>query len=110
MNLFEFIQNNPGAVLVAIIVIAVAVNLALATIVRVPIIIVNRWLRSRNIAKQGWPPPHCDGDGDLVQEADEYRWDDFNAWMEQLDERLGGVRLGPVELAKLSFEAARERE
>jgi hypothetical protein len=24
----------------------------------------NRWLRSRNIKHHGWPPPHCDADGD----------------------------------------------
>jgi len=25
----------------------------------------NRYLRSRNIARQGWPPPHLDADGDF---------------------------------------------
>ena len=28
----------------------------------------NRWLRSRNIKEQGWPPPHCDADGDFFSE------------------------------------------
>ncbi len=33
----------------------------------------NRWCRSRNIRAQGWPPPHCDADGDFpkVEEKDE---------------------------------------
>lgn len=25
----------------------------------------NRWLRGRNIRAKGWPPPHCDADGDF---------------------------------------------
>lgn len=27
----------------------------------------NRVIRSRNIRAQGWPPPHCDADGDAVE-------------------------------------------
>lgn len=27
----------------------------------------NRYMRSRNIAARGWPPPHCDADGDAVE-------------------------------------------
>ena len=30
----------------------------------------NRWLRSRNIREHGWPPPHCDADGDAVKDED----------------------------------------
>lgn len=29
-----------------------------------PFRLVNRWIRSRNIAAQGWPPFHLDADGD----------------------------------------------
>lgn len=25
----------------------------------------NRWCRMKNIAANGWPPPHCDADGDF---------------------------------------------
>lgn len=27
----------------------------------------NRVIRHLNIRKHGWPPPHCDADGDLIQ-------------------------------------------
>ncbi len=26
---------------------------------------INRFIRHRNIKAHGWPPPHCDADGDL---------------------------------------------
>lgn len=28
----------------------------------------NRFLRYKNIKNQGWPPPHCDADGDFKKE------------------------------------------
>lgn len=28
----------------------------------------NRWLRSRNIKHQGWPPSHLDADGDFKED------------------------------------------
>jgi len=30
----------------------------------------NRYLRHRNILKHGYPPPHCDADGDFPEEKD----------------------------------------
>jgi hypothetical protein len=30
----------------------------------------NRLLRHLNIRKQGWPPPHCDADGDFKPDVD----------------------------------------
>jgi hypothetical protein len=30
----------------------------------------NRWLRSRNIKHHGWPPPHCDADGDFAPQPE----------------------------------------
>ena len=31
----------------------------------------NRLMRMFNIRKNGWPPPHCDADGDFPPEPDE---------------------------------------
>lgn len=31
----------------------------------------NRFMRHLNIRKHGWPPPHCDADGDFKPEEDE---------------------------------------
>jgi hypothetical protein len=33
----------------------------------------NRRCRSKNIVAQGWPPAHCDADGDPIQEL---RWNE----------------------------------
>lgn len=30
----------------------------------------NRTMRHLNIRKQGWPPPHCDADGDFKPEPE----------------------------------------
>lgn len=32
--------------------------------------IVRRLVRAANIALHGWPPPHCDADGDIIKRAD----------------------------------------
>ena len=29
-----------------------------------PFQLINRFIRHRNIVAHGWPPPHCDADGD----------------------------------------------
>jgi len=29
----------------------------------------NRWCRTRNIKAHGWPPAHCDADGDFRKEV-----------------------------------------
>ena len=31
----------------------------------------NRIVRGMNLRKLGWPPPHCDGDGDFRPEKDD---------------------------------------
>ena len=31
----------------------------------------NRWLRHKNILKHGYPPPHCDADGDFREKKTE---------------------------------------
>lgn len=35
-----------------------------ALIIGLPFQLYNRTLRAINIRKHGWPPPHCDADGD----------------------------------------------
>lgn len=36
-----------------------------------PFKLANRWIRHRNILAHGWPPAHCDADGDLVKRKEE---------------------------------------
>lgn len=46
--------------------------LGLAVILAVsPFRMWNRYMRSKNIAAHGWPPPHCDADGDLHKDKSE---------------------------------------
>lgn len=40
-------------------------------LVALPVKLVNRWIRHRNIIMQGWPPVHVDADGDPVKEDSE---------------------------------------
>jgi hypothetical protein len=36
-----------------------------------PFEIVYRWIRHLDIKAQGWPPAHCDADGDAVEENED---------------------------------------
>lgn len=54
MNFFEFMTNNP---ILSVILAIVFADLLLK--------LVNRTLRHWNIRKHGYPPPHCDADGDM---------------------------------------------
>jgi hypothetical protein len=61
-DLLKFASDNPWltfflAVLAAEVIIRVVVNLP------------NRILRHWNIRKHGYPPPHCDADGDFKEQS-----------------------------------------
>ena len=61
-DLLKFASDNPWltfflAVLAAEVIIRVVVNLP------------NRILRHWNIHKHGYPPPHCDADGDFKEQS-----------------------------------------
>ena len=61
-DLFKFASDNPWltfflAAITAEVIIRVAVNLP------------NRVLRHWNIHKHGYPPPHCDADGDFKEQS-----------------------------------------
>ena len=38
---------------------------------KLPFILVNRWIRHRNIVAKGWPPAHLDADGDPIKKPEE---------------------------------------
>jgi hypothetical protein len=62
MNIFEFMTGSPW--------LSVGMALILAYIIAWPFRLVNRWIRHRNIAARGWPPPHLDADGDRHEDCD----------------------------------------
>ncbi len=49
-----------------VVLIGLIVNLIYAVLFRLP----NRLLRHLNIRKAGWPPAHCDADGDFKPEPE----------------------------------------
>ena len=61
MNIFEFMSSSPF--LSAFIALLIAIVLE-CVLFKVP----NRYFRSRNIKLHGWPPEHCDADGDFKKE------------------------------------------
>lgn len=47
-------------------VVAVLVVWSIAAVLKMPFWAINRYLRSRNIARHGWPTAPVDADGDVV--------------------------------------------
>ena len=60
MNIYEFMSDSP----VLTFFIVVGIGIMLESILRYGI---NRPLRHANIRKHGWPPAHCDADGDFKE-------------------------------------------
>lgn len=58
MNIFEFAADSP-----------ILAFCIVYMITRTIFLIINRICRSLNIRKNGWPPPHCDADGDFPKPA-----------------------------------------
>ena len=57
MNIFEFMSNSPS------------LSFFIAYMITVIIIRISfRLFRHLNIRKHGWPPEHCDADGDFEKE------------------------------------------
>ncbi len=42
--------------------------ISLSMVLHAPVVIINRILRHRNIRLLGYPPPHCDADGDFRED------------------------------------------
>lgn len=63
MKLLEFIFSGFWVFLGSLIIIGICANLIAN--------IWNRFWRHWNIRKHGYPPPHCDADGDFKKEKDE---------------------------------------
>lgn len=63
MNIFEFMSGSPWLSFFLVLIIAGGFRFIFA-------MLINRPLRHMNIRKHGWPPPHCDADGDFKPEKD----------------------------------------
>ena len=68
MGLTQFAMENPMAAFwLGMFGIFMFCLLANSVFVKLP----NRVLRHLNIRKHGWPPPHCDADGDFRETEEE---------------------------------------
>lgn len=59
MNIYEFMSDSPYLTFFIVVGIGLIVECALKYCI-------NRPLRHANIRKHGWPPEHCDADGDFI--------------------------------------------
>lgn len=57
MTIYQFMLNSPWLTFFMVLVAANTIGA-----------VVNRVLRHWNIRKYGYPPPHCDADGDFKEE------------------------------------------
>lgn len=64
MNIYEFMSDSPILSFFLAFLLAVMIE---CLCFRLP----NRYFRSRNIAKHGWPPEHCDAYSDFKQKDDD---------------------------------------
>lgn len=67
MNLWEALAQSGPLCLVVLVLgcfMVLVAGLCIATLIR-------HIVRHLNIRKHGWPPPHCDADGDPVTDDDE---------------------------------------
>jgi hypothetical protein len=67
MGFWQFWHEHPVLAFFAL----CAAYYTLKWIVRTPFHMWNRLMRHKNIAAQGWPPPHLDADGDFKPELEE---------------------------------------
>jgi hypothetical protein len=61
-TVLDFAAHNP----VLAVFLFVAMEVFTVVLISLPFLLANRFLRSRNIAKHGWPTPPLDADGDVV--------------------------------------------
>jgi len=64
MDVYQLMNSNPCATLIVVYFVA---QLLMAIFVTLP----NRMMRHWNIRKHGYPPAHCDADGDFKTEESE---------------------------------------
>jgi hypothetical protein len=64
MNIYQFMCGSPWLTFFLACIIG-------EVSVRIVVCLPNRILRHRNISKHGYPPPHCDADGDFREQTND---------------------------------------
>ena len=62
MTIYEVMHESPWLTFFLL--------LAVVKLLGAPFRLVHRWIRHLDIATHGWPPAHCDADGDAVAEKE----------------------------------------
>ncbi len=62
MNIFQFMSDSPMLSFFLACILAGVLKFSVS-------MLINRPLRHMNIRKHGWPPAHCDADGDFRPEG-----------------------------------------
>lgn len=70
-SIYQLIDGNPVWTFIALIVLVLCVTKVVVFVVSVPLLAWSRFLRHLNVRNHGWPPPHCDADGDPVEKENE---------------------------------------
>ena len=65
--MWEFANEHPEATFLIVVVLACAATAPFFF----AFLAYNQMLRSRNIVARGWPPPHLDADGDVIEKEEE---------------------------------------
>jgi hypothetical protein len=69
MTIYDFMGQHPFIAFCLIILAAFSIETVAGFLHRViytvVVVLPNRFLRHMNIRKHGYPPPHCDADGDF---------------------------------------------
>lgn len=63
----ELITESPFLLFLLFFLACLLIGLAYEVLFRLP----NRIIRGMNIRKNGWPPAHCDADGDFRKDKDD---------------------------------------
>lgn len=63
MTIYDFMDSSPWLTFFIAMIIAGCIKFSFA-------MLINRPLRHMNIRKHGWPPNHCDADGDFKPTED----------------------------------------
>ena len=61
MTIYDFMSESPYLTFFLAVIVAIVVQFIFT-------MVINRSLRHMNIRKHGWPPEHCDADGDFKQQ------------------------------------------
>ena len=68
-TIFQYATRNPQYFCSTFLLVVIVVSITFSTIFKCW----SRFMRMLNIRKNGWPPPHCDADGDPVKQSDKSR-------------------------------------